>query len=195
LDAANGLTPKARLADRYETVLIFSKGAEPTFNPNSARLPQKFPGKRAEQGPNKGKLSGNPLGAWSADVWSDIPSVRNDHPDRKFGNHPAQFPVNLARRAILLYTLSGDTVCDVFMGSGSTALASIETGRHFIGADLGYEELRAKRVAAATPDTVNMLHGVTDQAIALWQMETTRVEHTAVAISIAKEQEQGATIF
>jgi DNA modification methylase len=191
----HGLTPKARLAGRYETVLIFSKGAQPTFNPNAVRSPQKFPGKRAYKGPNKGQLSGHPLGAWPADVWSDIPSVRNDHPDRKFGAHPAQFPVNLARRAILLYTLPGDTVCDVFMGSGSTAVAAVETGRHFVGADLGYEELRGKRVAAATPDSVSVLQGVTDQAVALWQMEAKKVEHAALARSATQEVQECADLL
>src|SRR5690348_9371417 len=156
----HGLTPAHRLADRHETVLIFSKGPTPTFNPNAARIPQKQPGKRAFKGPNKGELSGNPLGAWPTDVWSDIPTVRHNHPERAMGAHPAQFPVGLAKRAILLYTLPGATICDCFAGSGSTAVAAIEAGRHFIGADLFYEDLRERRIAAAKPDTVTPLTGV-----------------------------------
>ncbi len=88
----HGLTPAARLADRYETVLIFSKGEQAAFNPNAARVPQKQPGKRAFKGPNIGQLSGNPLGAYPSDVWSDIPNVGHNHPDTAEGKHPAQFP-------------------------------------------------------------------------------------------------------
>lgn len=175
----HGLTPSQRLADRYETVLIFSKGPTPTFNPNAARRPQKQPGKRAFKGPNKGELSGHPLGAWPTDVWDDVPTVRANHPDRRHGAHPAQFPVKLAKRGIVLYTKPGDLVCDAFVGSGSVAVAAIEAGRAFVGADLFYEDLRADRIAAATPDTVSMLDGVTDESAAVWQAEARRVEHPA----------------
>ncbi len=106
----HGLTPASRLADRYETVLIFSKGVQATFNPNAARTPQKQPDKRAFRGPNKGQLSGNPFGAHPTDVWSDIGNVGHNHPDSLEGTHPAQFPVKLAKRCILLYTVAGDLI-------------------------------------------------------------------------------------
>lgn len=185
----HGLTPKAKLAGRYETCLVFSKGDNATFNPNAARMPQKNPGKRAFKGSNKGALSGNPYGAWPTDVWSDIPTVRHNHPDRKHGNHPAQFPVALAKRAILLYSMPGDVVCDPFSGSGSTAVGCIETGRHFIGADIFYEELRAKRIAAAALDSFTPLSGVTDESLAVWQAEARRVERPAKPVSAVEDEQ------
>jgi DNA modification methylase len=191
----HGLTPGSKLAGRYETVLIFSKGPQATFNPNAARKPQRHPGKRAYKGPNKGQLSGHPMGAWPTDVWDDIPSVRSNHPDRKHGDHPAQFPVNLAKRAILLYTKPGDLVCDVFMGSGSSAVAAVESGRDFTGADLGYAELRSKRIAAATLDQVTMLSGVTDESAALWQAEAHPVNRKAKPITAAQEKAQCRALF
>jgi len=191
----HGLTPKGRLADRYETVLIFCKGDRPTFNPNAARKPQKQPSKRAFKGPNKGKLSGDPLGAWPTDVWDDIPSVRANHPDRKHGDHPAQFPVGLAKRAILLYTMPGDLVCDVFSGSGSTAVAAIQAGRHWTGADLFYEDLRSRRIAAAQPDVVSMLPGVTDESVAIWQAEARRVDQVAAPITMAEDAKLCMDLF
>ncbi len=183
----HGLTPRSRLAGRYETCLVFSKGDKPTFNPNAARTPQKNPAKRAFKGAHKGYLSGNPYGAWPTDVWIDIPTVRHNHPDRRFGAHPAQFPVGLAKRAILLYTMPGDIVCDEFCGSGSSAVGCIETGRHFIGADLFYEDLRAKRIAAATLDEYTPLPGVTDESLAVWQAEAIRIEHAAKSVSMADD--------
>ncbi len=185
---AHGLTPKHRLAERHETVLVFSKGEMARFNPNACRGPQKQPGKRAFKGPNRGALSGNPLGAFPTDVWSDITQAKHNHPDRALGSHPAQFPVKLVKRAILLYTLPGEPVCDCFVGSGSTAVAAIETGRGFVGADLFYEDLRAKRIANAKPDSFTPLTGVTDESVAVWQAEARRVEHTAVAIKPADDR-------
>jgi site-specific DNA-methyltransferase (adenine-specific) len=51
-------------------------------------------------------------------------------------NHPAPFPVDLPKRLIHLYTYRGDLVLDPFMGSGSTAIAALRTGRHFVGYDM-----------------------------------------------------------
>jgi DNA modification methylase len=61
-------------------------------------------------------------------IWT-IPSVRvND-------DHEAKFPLELPRRAIQLLTAKGDIVLDCFMGSGTTAVAAITEGRHYIGID------------------------------------------------------------
>jgi site-specific DNA-methyltransferase (adenine-specific) len=65
--------------------------------------------------------------------------------------HPAPFPVALPRRFIELFTYENDLVLDPFMGSGSTALAAVETGRHYVGYDLDptYIALAESRIAAA----------------------------------------------
>lgn len=65
--------------------------------------------------------------------------------------HPAPFPVELPRRFILLYTYRDEWVLDPFMGSGSTAVAAVLTGRKWVGYDIdpGYCEVTRKRAAAA----------------------------------------------
>ena len=62
--------------------------------------------------------------------------------------HPAPFPVALPQRLIELHTYAGDLVLDPFMGSGTTALAAVRTGRHFVGydTDAGYVELATERL-------------------------------------------------
>ena len=59
--------------------------------------------------------------------------------------------MELPRRLIELYTFRGELVLDPFMGSGSTAVAAVETGRRFVGYDIdpGYLEIARTRVAAA----------------------------------------------
>lgn len=49
--------------------------------------------------------------------------------------HPTQKPVELLKYLIRTYTNKGDTVLDFTMGSGSTGVACVMTGRHFVGVE------------------------------------------------------------
>jgi len=63
--------------------------------------------------------------------------------------HPAPFPVELPRRLIDLFTYEGDVVLDPFMGSGSTAVAAVRTGRRYLGfdTDQAYIDTATRRIA------------------------------------------------
>jgi DNA modification methylase len=65
-------------------------------------------------------------------------------------NHSAAFPVDLPKWFIKLFTEQGDVVLDPFMGSGTTAVAALELGRHYIGIEKMelYHKLALERVAA-----------------------------------------------
>lgn len=132
----HGAHSKRRFSGRHETVLWFTKGNEYFFNLDPVRVPQKYPGKRAYKGAKKGQLSGNPLGKNPGDVW-DIPNVKAKHPEKT--GHPCQFPVALARRLVLSLTEPGALVVDPFFGSGTTAEASLRSGRNFLGSELSRE--------------------------------------------------------
>jgi len=69
--------------------------------------------------------------------------------------HPAPFPTELPRRLIQLYTFAGEIVLDPFLGSGSTALAALETRRHFVGYDISeeYVTLARERIAGLAKST------------------------------------------
>lgn len=55
------------------------------------------------------------------------------HPCGKSKLHPTQKPVDLMRRLVLASSNENDIVLDPFMGSGTTGIACVETGRRFIG--------------------------------------------------------------
>ncbi|MBN2373893.1 site-specific DNA-methyltransferase, partial [bacterium] len=63
---------------------------------------------------------------------------------KKRVGHPAPFPVELPKRCIKLFTFVGDTILDPFLGSGSTLLACLETGREGIG--VGYNRNICERI-------------------------------------------------
>jgi site-specific DNA-methyltransferase (adenine-specific) len=72
--------------------------------------------------------------------------------NRQRGLHPTQKPVKLLSYLIRTYTLEGETVLDFTMGSGTTGVACMETGRKFIGIELDpeYFEIAEKRIYEAT---------------------------------------------
>lgn len=65
--------------------------------------------------------------------------------------HPTQKPVKLLEQLIATYSNAGETVLDNCMGSGSTGVACVNTGRKFIGMELdpGYFEVAEKRIEEA----------------------------------------------
>lgn len=101
--------------------------------------------KPGETSIDRNRISGKEWSAWgSRQVWS-FPSVRSND------DHEAKFPLELPRRVIRLLTTPGDTVLDCFLGSGTTAIAAILEGRHFIGMDVtpDYVELAKRNIERA----------------------------------------------
>ena len=151
----HGLNSTKRFSGRHETILWFTKGSNYEFDLDSVRVPQKYPGKRAYKGPNKGKISGNPLGKNPSDIW-DIPNVKAQHIEKT--KHPCQFPVARPQRLIKALSKEGDTVLDPFMGSGTTGVAAILEKRKFIGAEImgDYYDISIKRVKEAIDGTAKV---------------------------------------
>jgi DNA modification methylase len=65
--------------------------------------------------------------------------------------HPAVFPEQLAHDHIISWSNDGDIVLDPFMGSGTTAIACINTNRNFIGFELDptYYAIAKERIKKA----------------------------------------------
>ena len=150
----HGLHCKNRFSGRYETILWFTKTDDYVFNLDSIRVPSKYPGKRAYKGPNKGKLSGNPLGKNPSDVWKileddwmtafwEFPNVKSNHPEKTI--HPCQFPIELVERCILALTNKGDYILDPFCGVGTTLVAGLKHSRKVIGVDKELEYIKIAR--------------------------------------------------
>jgi modification methylase len=78
---------------------------------------------------------------WFQSVWTDIPGQLRS-------SHPSPFPLEIARRLIRMFSFVGDTVVDPFAGSGTTAVAALETGRNSISVDIEprYVEIMEQRL-------------------------------------------------
>lgn len=69
--------------------------------------------------------------------------------------HPTQKPIKILRRIIETSSDEGDLVLDPFMGSGTTAVACVQSGRDYLGWELdeGYHKTAEKRVSSAHKST------------------------------------------
>ena len=163
----HGLHASRRFSGRYETISWFTKSDKYTFNLDSVRFPQKYPGKTNYRGKDRGLPSGNPLGKNPEDVWDvvlqdweeqiwDIPNVKSNHPEKTV--HPAQFPIELVQRLILALTNENDVVLDPFGGVGSSALAALLLNRKAISIDRdeNYAQIALDRVKAMTNGTLRI---------------------------------------
>jgi len=136
------------LRDNTERVIVASKdeadGSDRIIVASKGRFGKAVrKAKRRELGlPHEDTITRDDFLEASSDIWR-IPE------ERATGiGHPAPFPVELPRRLIEFYTYKGEVVLDPFMGAGSTAIAAMRTGRHFVGYDLKkeYVELAEKRI-------------------------------------------------
>jgi site-specific DNA-methyltransferase (adenine-specific) len=68
-----------------------------------------------------------------------------------FTGHPSQKPARLMRKLLEFISNPGDIIFDPFMGSGTTGVACVQTGRRFIGCEIdpGYFAIAEKRIKQA----------------------------------------------
>ena len=71
--------------------------------------------------------------AYPGDVWDDVSHLQQKDPQRT--GYETQKPVRLLERIIRCSTDEGDLVCDLFSGSGTTAVAAANLGRRFLCVD------------------------------------------------------------
>lgn len=71
--------------------------------------------------------------------------------NRKDSVHPTQKPAELMAYLVQTYTNKGETVLDFTMGSGTTGVACVQTGRNFIGCEIdqNYFAIAQRRIAEA----------------------------------------------
>jgi len=72
--------------------------------------------------------------AYPGDVWDDISHLQQKDPERS--GYETQKPLKLLERIIRCSTQEGDLVCDLFAGSGTTAVAAAGLGRRFVCMDM-----------------------------------------------------------
>ena len=71
---------------------------------------------------------------WFQQIWSGLTGASTR-------NHPAPYPLELAKRLVRMFSFVGDTVLDPFLGTGTTSLAAAQCGRNSIGVEVDADYL------------------------------------------------------
>jgi len=119
--------PNAIIKNDIEFILLFRKGGgyrHPTQEQRDLSL-----------------IERDDYHAWFRSIWSDV----TGEPQRE---HPAPFPVEVARRLIGMFSFVGDTVLDPFCGTGNTIRAAMAQHRNSVGVEVEptYASVARKRI-------------------------------------------------
>lgn len=141
----------------FEYMFVFSKGTPKTYNEIKDK-PVKNAGKKISG--TKGRTKDGVMRKQNAVILQDFQARYNiwtygtgggSATNKIAFKHPAIFPEKLAKDHIISWSNSGDIVLDPFMGSGTTGVACVNTGRDFIGIELDadYFKIANERIDAA----------------------------------------------
>ena len=115
----------------HEDLLVFYKKL-PVYNPIMTNGKMITKSTKTKQTPNYGELVNNRPEPYKSDLYYPH-SIINIPNKREKNGHPTQKPVALFEYLIKTYTNENMLVLDNCIGSGTTAVACINTGRNFIG--------------------------------------------------------------
>jgi site-specific DNA-methyltransferase (adenine-specific) len=97
---------------------------------------------------------------WLRSSWTDLPGASTTK-----SKHPAPYPIELAERLIRLFSFAGDTILDPFLGTGSTAIAAMRSGRNSIGVEIEPTYLAAARRTIEALASVRAMAGPTGSEV------------------------------
>jgi site-specific DNA-methyltransferase (adenine-specific) len=131
----------------HDTVGFFVKRKDYYFDLDSIRIPYDAETKKARSRSIFVGAKWLELGYNPKDLWS-VSRLHREHPER--ADHPTQKPLEIIERMIKASCPVGGTVLDLFMGSGTTAVAAKRCGRNFVGFELNstYCEIIHQRLQA-----------------------------------------------
>ena len=133
----------------HENILVFYKHL-PTYNPQFTTGKPYKSVKHGAMTSNYHQTKGRKVVTQSDGRRYPRDVIRFENPN-KSSYHPTQKPLRLLDYLIKTYTNEGDLVLDNCMGSGSTGVSCVETGRNFIGMEMNndYFEIATRRINEA----------------------------------------------
>lgn len=134
----------------HDTIGFFVRRKDYYFDLDAVRIPYDAETKKARSrsifvGAKWLEQGYNPKDLWSVSRLHRLHAERVDHPTQK--------PLEIIERMVKASCPPGGVVLDLFMGSGTTAVAARNTGRHFTGFELNpdYCRILAERLAEPPP--------------------------------------------
>ena len=137
-----------RYSSVHDTIGFFAAAKNYYFNLDAIRVPYDAVTKKARSRSIFVGAKWLEIGYNPKDVWS-VSRLHREHRER--ADHPTQKPLEIVERMIKASCPPGGVVFDPFMGSGTSAVAALRTGRDYVGFELNadYCELIVGRLAEA----------------------------------------------
>ncbi|TWI61797.1 site-specific DNA-methyltransferase (adenine-specific) [Pseudoduganella lurida] len=132
----------------HDTVGFFVRGRQYYFDLDAVRIPYDAATKKARSRSIFVGAKWLEQGYNPKDVWS-VSRLHRQHAERV--DHPTQKPLEIIERMVKASCPPGGVVLDPFMGSGTTAVAARNTGRHFTGFELNPDYCRIATERLAPP--------------------------------------------
>lgn len=134
----------------FEYIFVFSKGEMAVFNPIMVKTTTTAP--QIYRKENKWSMENGKT--TSGQIKRPVPEQRYHNNIFRYNvggltiDHPATFPIQLAKDMIYTYSNPGQLILDPFAGSGTTNIAAYELGRNCIGCEIveEYASLATKRL-------------------------------------------------
>ncbi len=153
--ATGHLNAKKRPMKSVEDILVFYS-KQPTYNPQGlVHSPRKVMNSKSDSLRGKGNetstVSGGIRHEEYTQEFTNYPRQHLEIQSEGGTVHPTQKPVALMEYLIKTYTNEGQVVLDNTMGSGTTGVACMNTGRKFIGIEMdeGYFKIAQQRIEEA----------------------------------------------
>ena len=122
----SGMLPAgAYVTLEHEWILIFRKSGKRLFKTAEEKLLRK-----------KSAFFWEERNCWFSDIWDNVKGLKQNIENKNSRTRTAAFPIEIPYRLINMYSLSGDTVLDPFLGTGTTAIAAIISNRNSIGYEI-----------------------------------------------------------
>lgn len=116
------LPPGAYVTQEHEYIMVFRKGGKRPFGRGSSRR-------------SKSAYFWEERNHWFSDLWQDLKGERQAilGAGRR---RSASYPLELPYRLVSMFSVRGDKVFDPFLGTGTTALAAMATGRNSVSREI-----------------------------------------------------------
>ena len=122
----SGMLPAgAYVTLEHEHILVLRKGNKREFKTKEDKLRRQ-----------KSAFFWEERNVWFSDIWEDLKGTRQNELDKTIRERSGAYPFELAYRLINMFSLREDIVLDPFLGTGTTTLASMATGRSSVGIEI-----------------------------------------------------------
>lgn len=124
----SGMLPAgAYVTLEHEHILVFRKGNKREFKSTGDKLRRQ-----------KSAFFWEERNVWFSDIWEDLKGTKQNNIDKEIRERSGAYPFELAYRLINMFSLREDTVLDPFLGTGTTTMAAMATGRNSVGYEIDF---------------------------------------------------------